>query len=178
MLYLPRGRAFAQKFCPGARFWLPKKMALGIDWCMSRKDRKHMFANMFFFKLSWYGFALHIVVMIASTHFPQETFAISLLTSLKTSLKHRPKHVLIVTTIWRPGFRRCNCLCKLCCNGVARKVAGRSQRVTCSICNLSHNFFCFSTIAQRRARFYFLLSATTAGNFFESITSAARDCNV
>ena len=35
---------------------------------------------------------------------------------------------------------QCNFLCNMCCNCVATKVAGRSQRVTCSLCNLSRNF--------------------------------------
>ena len=50
----------------------------------------------------------------------------------------------------------CNFLCNLCCNGVAKKVAGRSQRVTCPLCNLYHNFLGLQKLHISRARFYFL----------------------
>ena len=66
------------------------------------------------------------------------------------------------------SVRRCIFLCNLCCNGVARKVAGRLQRATFSRCNLSCNFFRLAAIAQSRARFYFLQQLH--GICFEQIT--------
>ena len=51
---------------------------------------------------------------------------------------------------------RCNFLCNSCCNDVARQVAGRLQRLTCPLCNLSRSFFGRTAIAQSKARFYFL----------------------
>ena len=69
----------------------------------------------------------------------------------------------------------CN-FCSLCCYGVVRKVAGRLQRVTSSLCNLSNNFFKLATIAQSKARLYFL--EQLRGIFLSKILSfAALDCN-
>ena len=45
-----------------------------------------------FFKLSRFG--LHVVVMIVNIDLSQEIFAIGMLRALKSSLKHRRKHVL------------------------------------------------------------------------------------
>ena len=56
-----------------------------------RKDRKHRLENMFFFKL-WLG--LHMVEMITDIDLSQEIFAINVPRTLKSSLKHRCKHVL------------------------------------------------------------------------------------
>ena len=41
-------------------------------------------------RMPWF----HIVVMIAGIHISQETFAINVLTALKSSSEHRWKHVL------------------------------------------------------------------------------------
>ena len=43
---------------------------------ISHKDRKHMFANMYFKLSRW--LALHVVVMITIIDHSQETFAISI----------------------------------------------------------------------------------------------------
>ena len=51
---------------------------------------------------------------------------------------------------------QCNILYNLYSNGVARQVAGRLQRVTCSLSNLSHNCFGLATIAQSKAQLSFL----------------------
>ena len=40
------------------------------------------------------------------------------------------------------------------CNGVVRQVAGRLQRVTCSLCNLSTNLFGLATIPQSKLVLY------------------------
>ena len=60
---------------------------------ISRKDRKHRLENMFFkaFQL-WLG--LCMVVMITGIDLLQEIIAIDMLRILKSSLKHRRKHVL------------------------------------------------------------------------------------
>ena len=63
---------------------------------------------------------------------------------------------------------RCSFLFNLCFNRVARKVAGRLQRVTCPLCNLSHNFCRLATIAQSRVRFCFLQEC-----FFEYTASCS-----
>ena len=42
---------------------------------------------------------------------------------------------------------QCKLLCNLHCNGVTRQVAGRLQRVTCPLYNLSHNYFWLAMIA-------------------------------
>ena len=51
---------------------------------------------------------------------------------------------------------QCNFLFNLCCNGVARKVAGSLQGVTFPLSNLSRDFFRLATIAQSRAPLYLL----------------------
>ena len=77
---------------------------------ISRKDRKHMVANMF---LSFPGMSpgLHIVVSDCSVHISQEIFANDILTALKPSFRTRSQACsAIVTTIWRPGLRfQCHC---------------------------------------------------------------------
>ena len=60
---------------------------------ISRKDRKHRLENMFF-KRSSYGLVSMWVVMITSIDVSQEIFAMDMLKALKSSLKHRRKHVL------------------------------------------------------------------------------------
>ena len=63
---------------------------------ISRKDRKHIFENIYF-KLSRYGlYGLYIIVMITSVDFSQQIPAIDMLTVLKSSLKHRAKHVTTI----------------------------------------------------------------------------------
>ena len=57
---------------------------------ISRKERKHMFAIVFF-ELSTYGF---VVVTDASIDLSPEIFVIDIMTALRSSLKHRRKHVL------------------------------------------------------------------------------------
>ena len=59
---------------------------------ISRKDRKHLFTNMFFKLSSWLG--LHIVAMITSIDISQEIFAVDILKALKSYLKHHRKHAL------------------------------------------------------------------------------------
>ena len=59
---------------------------------------------------------------------------------------------------------------------VAGKLPGKLQRVTCPICNLSRNSFGRSTIAQSRARSYFLQQFTWI--VLTPLQVAARDCNV
>ena len=56
---------------------------------ISRKDRKHRPENMF---LSFP--AMTLVVMITGIDLSQEIFAVNMLRTLKSSLKHRRKHVL------------------------------------------------------------------------------------
>ena len=77
---------------------------------ISRKDRKHMVANMF---LSFPGMSpgLHIVVSDCIVHISQEIFANDVLTALKPSFRTRLQACsAIVTTIWRPGLRfECHC---------------------------------------------------------------------
>ena len=51
---------------------------------------------------------------------------------------------------------QCNFLFNLCCNGVARKVAGSLQGVTFPLSNLSRDFFRLARIAQSRAPLYLL----------------------
>ena len=46
-----------------------------------------------------------MVAMIVNIDLSQEIFAIDMLRVLKSSLKHRRKHVLRPLTIWRPGFK-------------------------------------------------------------------------
>ena len=65
------------------------------------KDRKHMFASMFF-KLSAYVLVF-IVVMIAGIHISQEMFAIDMLTALKPSFEHGGKHVLLLSRLYLDG---------------------------------------------------------------------------
>ena len=60
---------------------------------MVLKDRKHLFANMFF-KPYRLWVRLHIVAMITSIGVSQEIFAMDILKSLKSSSKHHRKHVL------------------------------------------------------------------------------------
>ena len=48
----------------------------------------------------------------------------------------------------------CNFLCKVCCNGVAKQVAGGLHHLTCPLCNLSRNFFGLEMIAQSRTGLY------------------------
>ena len=46
-----------------------------------------------------------------------------------------------LATALTASIPRYNFLCNLCCNGVAKQVAGRLQRVVCPLCNLSRNNF-------------------------------------
>ena len=71
---------------------------------------------------------------------------------------------------------RCNFLCNVSCNGFARKVAGRLQRVTCPLCNLSSNIFRLATTAQSRTLFYFLQRLHRI--FLNRLQVAACDCTV
>ena len=57
---------------------------------ISRKDRKHR--HVFQAVQLWLG--LHVVVTIVNIDLSQEIFAIDMLRALKSSLKHRRKHVL------------------------------------------------------------------------------------
>ena len=73
------------------------KVKLGLY--ISRKDRKHMAANMF---LSFPGMSpgLHTVVSDCSVHISQEIFANDICSACSA----------IVTTIWRPGLKfQCHC---------------------------------------------------------------------
>ena len=54
---------------------------------ISRKDRKHMVANMFFLSFPGMSPGLHIVVSDCSVHISQEIFANDILTALKPSFK-------------------------------------------------------------------------------------------
>ena len=72
------------------RFELKAKSGLHI----SRKDRKHMFANRF--QSFHVCFGLHIVVMIAGIHISQDIFAIDMSQACS----------VIVTTIWRPDLTK------------------------------------------------------------------------
>ena len=60
---------------------------------ITRKDRKHVLAIMFF-QLSRYGLVAIIVVMVASIDLSLAIVAVNILTALQSSLKHRRKHVL------------------------------------------------------------------------------------
>ena len=74
---------------------------------ISRKDRKHMVANMYF-KLYRYDLVL-ILEMITICDISQETYSINILTALKSSLKHRRKHVLWSFRLygtWSPYSRK------------------------------------------------------------------------
>ena len=51
---------------------------------------------------------------------------------------------------------RCNFLCNLCYNGVARQVAGGLQHVTCSLCYLSGNFWGLQQLEKVELGFTFL----------------------
>ena len=77
---------------------------------ISRKDRKHMVANIV---LSFPSMSpgLHIVVIDCSVHISQEIFANYILTALNPSFRIRLQACsAIVTTIWRPGLRfQCHC---------------------------------------------------------------------
>ena len=68
---------------------------------------------------------------------------------------------------------QCKFLCNLCCFGAARQVAGRLQRVMCTISNLSRNFLGFATmtITQSRNRGHSYLMLLTHVGFTSKIES-------
>ena len=68
---------------------------------ISRKDLKHLFANMFLSYIQTW-IRLHIVAMITSIDISQEIFATDILEALKPSLKHHRKHVLRLLQLY--GF--------------------------------------------------------------------------
>ena len=59
---------------------------------ISRKDHKHLAMNMYLSCTDMVD--LYIVVMVTSFDISQEIFSSDMLTALKSSLKHRRKHVL------------------------------------------------------------------------------------
>ena len=65
-----------------------------IDTCISRKDRKHLFANMFFFKLSRYGFVSISLQWSQVLMFHKKYLQWIILKALKSYLRHHRKHVL------------------------------------------------------------------------------------
>ena len=67
---------------------------------ISGKDRKHMVANTF---LAFHVACSSHVVMIAGINISQEIFAVDVLTALKSSLKHRRKHVLRLLQLYGEG---------------------------------------------------------------------------
>ena len=89
--------------------------------------------------------------------------------SLQSLQKLEPRSTAIVT--------RCDFLCNLCCNGVARQVTVRLQHVTCSLCNLSCNFFGLATIAESRAWFYttFIRKRQRDSGFYRRLLGPVSD---